>query len=82
HGIGRESILMVRQSDGSVRAFHNVCPHRGNRLVYADRGSVEHFTCSYHGWQYDRGGSVVQVQDPEDFPQGNPCGKLKLAEIP
>lgn len=50
HAIGRESILMVRQADGSVRAFHNVCPHRGNRLVYSERGSVERFTCSYHGW--------------------------------
>ncbi len=82
HAIGRESILMVRQADGSVRAFHNVCPHRGNRLVYSERGSVERFTCSYHGWQFDQAGTVVHVQDEEDFPLGNPCGKLTLAEIP
>ena len=33
HNFGRESIIMVKQSDGSVKAFFNVCPHRGNRLV-------------------------------------------------
>ena len=82
HQLGRDSILMVRQADGSVKAFHNVCPHRGNRLVYTDRGTIERFTCTYHGWQFDHGGTVVHVQDPEDFPQGNPCGKLGLSEIP
>ena len=82
HQLGRESILMVRQADGAVRAFHNVCPHRGNRLVYSDHGSVDRFTCTYHGWQFDHQGSVVQVQDEDDFPQGNPCGKLTLSEIP
>jgi phenylpropionate dioxygenase-like ring-hydroxylating dioxygenase large terminal subunit len=82
HQLGRESILMVRQSDGSVKAFHNVCVHRGNRLVYADHGSADRFTCTYHGWQYDHGGNLVHVQDEDDFPQGNPCGKLSLPEIP
>src|SRR5689334_15539997 len=33
--IGRESILIVRQEDGGIKAFYNVCPHRGNRLVLA-----------------------------------------------
>ena len=82
HQLGRESILMVRQADGGVKAFHNVCPHRGNRLVYADHGSVDRFTCTYHGWEFEHGGAVVHVQDAEDFPQGNPCGKLTLSEIP
>ena len=39
HEIGREFILMVRQEDNSIKAFHNVCPHRGNRLVHNDNGS-------------------------------------------
>ncbi len=81
HALGRESILMVRQGDGSVRAFHNVCPHRGNRLVYVEEGSLERFTCTYHGWTFDHGGSLIHVQDPDDFPQGNPCGKVTLSEI-
>ncbi len=82
HPLGRESILMVRQTDGSVKAFHNVCPHRGNRLVHSNIGSVPEFTCTYHGWKFDHGGTLIYAQDEEDFPQGNPCGKLTLSEIP
>lgn len=82
HALGKDSIIMARHTDGKVRAFHNVCPHRGNRLVYTDAGSVDAFTCSYHGWKFTPDGTLVEAQDPDDFPQGNPCGKLGLSEIP
>jgi phenylpropionate dioxygenase-like ring-hydroxylating dioxygenase large terminal subunit len=82
HQLGRDSILMVRQKDGSVKAFHNVCSHRGNRLVHSDIGSVPEFTCTYHGWKYDHAGTLIYAQDEDDFPKGNPCGKLTLSEIP
>lgn len=82
HALGKDSILMARQADGSVKAFHNVCPHRGNRLVYSDAGAVDAFTCIYHGWTFTPDGTLVEAQDPDDFPQGNPCGKLGLSEIP
>lgn len=81
HEIGRESILMVRQEDGSIRAFYNVCQHRGNRLVQVDAGFVKQIICAYHGWAYSWDGVVRSVQDENDFPQGSPCNKLKLAEI-
>ncbi|MEN3976432.1 aromatic ring-hydroxylating dioxygenase subunit alpha [Emcibacter sp. SYSU 3D8] len=82
HQLGKESILMVRQDDGAVKAFFNVCQHRGNRLVYGDDGSADLFTCVYHGWQFARDGELVNVQDPEDFREGNPCGKLNLVGMP
>ncbi|MBI1179299.1 MAG: Rieske 2Fe-2S domain-containing protein [Alphaproteobacteria bacterium] len=82
HGLGRDSILMVRQHDGSVRAFHNVCTHRGNRLVQTEGGSTEKFICSYHGWTFGADGTLIHVQDEEDFPKGNPCGKMNLPQIP
>ncbi len=82
HNIGPESILMVMGEDGQIRAYHNLCLHRGNRLVYAEEAHLPQIVCSYHGWRYDYNGVVQDVQDPEDFPQGNPCGKLKLREIP
>lgn len=82
HQLGRESILMVRQKDLSVKAFHNVCPHRGNRLVYVDSGSSSEFTCTYHGWKFNHEGAVIYAQDEDDFPKGSPCGKLSLSEIP
>jgi len=40
---GHEEILLVRQEDGSVKAFFNVCPHRGNRVCQVDRGSTSSF---------------------------------------
>ena len=82
HHIGRESILMVKEKNNKVKAYHNVCPHRGNRLVHVDSGHVKEFTCTYHGWKFNYSGDLIYAQDEEDFPQGNPCGKVKLSEIP
>lgn len=79
--IGPESILVVRQHDGSVRAFYNVCQHRGNRLVQANWGSQPSFTCQYHGWRWNIDGSLEWVQDEDNFPNGSPCGKLTLNEV-
>lgn len=80
-GIGHESILVARGDDGEVRAFYNVCQHRGNRLVEAEDGSLAAFTCSYHAWRYNLAGEVVSVPDEADFRQGSPCGRLRLPEI-
>jgi len=82
HNFMHESVIMLRQPDGSVRAFFNVCQHRGNRLVNATEGGFSsHMTCPYHGWQWGLDGRLDEVQDPEDFPQGNPVGKLQLKEL-
>ena len=80
--VGPESILMVRQADCSIKAFYNVCQHRGNRLVSEETGNVRRFVCRYHSWAYLTDGTLDYVQDPEDFPEGNPCGKLNLAGLP
>ena len=80
--VGRESILMVRQKDGSIKAFYNVCQHRGQRLVSEPKGHVRRFVCPYHSWAWMPDGELNFVQDPDDFPEGNPCGKLRLAEVP
>ena len=80
--VGAESILMVRQADGSIKAFYNVCQHRGQRLVSEGKGHVRRFICPYHSWAWTTDGQLDFVQDADDFPQGNPCGKLRLAEIP
>src|SRR5262245_20256645 len=61
HDIGRESVVMVRQADGAVKAFYNACRHRGNRLVFTDAGGAPTITCSYHGWKYAPDGSLAFV---------------------
>ena len=79
--IGQESILMIRQSDGEIKAFYNVCQHRGSRLVNNNEGKTEIFTCPYHSWKWAHDGTLLSVQDPEDFLKGNPCESLTLTEI-
>ena len=74
--IGKESVLLVRQPDGGVAAFPNVCLHRGNRLRPEGRGSAEAFRCMYHHWTYDLGGRLTHVPDLGTFPQGAPPGHL------
>jgi phenylpropionate dioxygenase-like ring-hydroxylating dioxygenase large terminal subunit len=75
--IGKESILIVRQEDGSVRAFYNVCLHRGNRLRPTGIGKAESFVCAYHHWEYGYDGSIAKIPDTETFRQGVPCAGLK-----
>ncbi len=77
-GIGRESILIVRQRDGGVRAFYNVCQHRGNRLALEGLGSVrDSFRCAYHHWEYGLDGAITRIPDLGTFPQGAPpCGRI------
>jgi phenylpropionate dioxygenase-like ring-hydroxylating dioxygenase large terminal subunit len=70
--IGRESVLLVRQADLSVRAFYNVCLHRGNKLRPEGRGNVENFRCMYHHWTYGLDGAIERIPDLDTFPQGAP----------
>src|SRR3546814_9449782 len=51
-----DSIIVTRGEDEEIRAFHNVCPHRGRRLV-GRNGSTREFICGYHGWRWNLDGS-------------------------
>lgn len=65
--ICKTSLLVVRGIDGNIRAFHNMCSHRGNQLVWNARGSCRAFTCKFHGWTYALDGKLRQVTDEESF---------------
>lgn len=80
HDFMNESVFCVRQEDGSIKAFYNSCRHRGMKLV-RDSAAAENFQCPYHGWIWGKDGVLNFAQDADDFPQGNPCGKLKLKEL-
>jgi phenylpropionate dioxygenase-like ring-hydroxylating dioxygenase large terminal subunit len=79
--IGKESILIVRQKDGGVRAFYNVCLHRGNRLRPEGASSADSFKCQYHHWDYELDGSFKRIPDLDTFPQGAPPCR-GLTELP
>ena len=57
--IGSDSILIVRDDDLTVRAFHNVCRHRGARLRPAGHGIVGNLVCPYHQWTYNLRGELI-----------------------
>lgn len=56
-----DSIIVSRGADGVVRAFLNVCRHRGMQVCRAEMGNTKRFTCPYHGWLYDNEGALVSV---------------------
>lgn len=69
----RASVLVTRDMDGDVHAFHNVCRHRGNKLVWADTptrecsGNARQFVCKYHGWRYGLDGGCTYVHQADQF---------------
>jgi phenylpropionate dioxygenase-like ring-hydroxylating dioxygenase large terminal subunit len=71
--IRHEQIVVVRQDDESIKAFYNVCPHRGNRLAHTDFGSVANFTCSFHSWQFRLNGELKTITDEETFREEVVC---------
>ncbi|SFL33805.1 aromatic ring-hydroxylating oxygenase subunit alpha [Methylobacterium pseudosasicola] len=60
--IGRTSVAIVRDDDGAVRAFHNVCRHRGARLVHEEKSTVGNLVCRYHSWTYDLTGALIHAE--------------------
>lgn len=62
-----ETIVVTRRRDGGVSGFHNVCQHRGARIVSEPSGCARRFSCRWHNWVYDLKGKVVGVPDREDF---------------
>lgn len=63
----KASVLLVRCTDGRIRAFHNICRHRGNQLAVDCRGSAKGFACRFHGWTYDLEGRLAHVPDEEIY---------------
>ncbi len=61
-------IVLTRDDDGIVRAFANVCAHRGAQVAADARGCHRRLTCPYHAWSYDLAGSLVAVPDETAFP--------------
>ena len=54
-------LLLTRDGRGGVRAFLNVCRHRGTRLVDAPSGRRRRFTCPYHAWTWDNRGALEHI---------------------
>ena len=79
--VARESVVVLRQESGGIRAFHNVCMHRGNRLLEPGMGRVRGLTCLFHAWRYGIDGQLEEALDESTFSQGCPRDSLSLRGV-
>ncbi|RCW81561.1 aromatic ring-hydroxylating oxygenase subunit alpha [Phyllobacterium bourgognense] len=76
-----ERALVVRGKDGEIRAFHNICRHRGSRVVTDNKGTCNNaLVCPFHGWVYNLDGTLRGASRPRSFPEmdKNEFGLLPL----
>ncbi len=73
---GPYSVLVVRGDDGELRAFQNVCRHRGNSLCTGAGSELRELKCGYHGWTWDLSGALKRVPNRKGF------GALRMSEYP
>ncbi len=62
-----DPLIVVRGRDGALRAFHNVCRHRGTAVAEDPCGKVVRFQCPYHAWIYDLDGSLIRAKHTDDL---------------
>jgi phenylpropionate dioxygenase-like ring-hydroxylating dioxygenase large terminal subunit len=79
--IGAENLLIARGIDGTLRAMHNACTHRGTRLVTEPLGSLRKVVCPYHAWAYGLDGTLQGVPGAARFSNGVPKDKLALKAV-
>ncbi len=82
-----DSIVVVRTAPDRIAAYHNVCPHRGRRLVDTPRGarnacgSKKQFICGFHGFRYNLEGECVHVFEKEDWKGALTPQRTRLGEV-
>jgi choline monooxygenase len=79
--VGFEPILVVRGHDGELRAFHNVCRHRGTTLLTETGTCGKSIICPYHGWNYALDGRLTGVPFRAGFPDEVPVDRLGLKPV-
>lgn len=57
--IGAYPVVIVRDAQGGIRAFHNSCRHRGSRICAAEKGTAAKLVCPYHQWTYELDGRLL-----------------------
>jgi phenylpropionate dioxygenase-like ring-hydroxylating dioxygenase large terminal subunit len=80
--LGLRPIILLRDSQGKVRAQFNRCTHRGTTLCRKERGSARMFTCPYHGWSYLNSGKLRAVPWPDGYACDFKEAKFNVAQVP
>ena len=82
-----DSVIIVRSTPDTISAYHNVCSHRGRRLVdtppgaHEARGQARQFICGFHGWRYDLDGKNTFAAERQDWPCGLTEESTKLRGV-
>jgi phenylpropionate dioxygenase-like ring-hydroxylating dioxygenase large terminal subunit len=82
-----DSILVVRTAPDKINAYHNVCQHRGRRLVDTPKGSInacgntKQFVCGFHGWRWNLQGENIYVLDKDDWKGALTDERIKLKQV-
>lgn len=76
----KTSILLTRDRNGQIRGFHNICRHRGNKLIRSGTGTKTSFACEFHGWSFAASGDLIAVPDESQF-RDLDKGKLGLLAV-
>ena len=79
--MGREPVVVARKDDGGIGVLVNRCAHRGAMVCAEGRGNAERFVCPYHGWSYDRAGTLQAVPFGTGYEKGN-LSELRLKAVP
>ena len=81
--IGAYPVIVTRGADGMVRAFHNVCRHRGQRLCNKPSGQTPKLVCPYHQWTYEHDGKLLYARDMQESfdPAEHGLKKLHAVDI-
>lgn len=77
--VDSDSVIITRGDDGAVKAFHNVCRHRGSLVCTEPEGHVHRFICPYHQWAYGRDGRLITWRGMQD---GLDKSQLGLRTVP
>jgi phenylpropionate dioxygenase-like ring-hydroxylating dioxygenase large terminal subunit len=67
--MGENPIILCRGANGKIRAFLNMCRHRGNRVCRLDKGNALNFSCTYHGWTFSNEGALVGLPMAQNYAQ-------------
>jgi phenylpropionate dioxygenase-like ring-hydroxylating dioxygenase large terminal subunit len=77
-----ESAIIVRNQNGELNGFANVCRHRGSLVCLLENGNTDKFSCPYHGWMYDLDGKLFAARNmPDDFDMGSRPLKRVSVEV-
>ena len=71
--VAGESVVVVRGGDDTLRAFHNVCRHRGSTILEEPCGRIARFQCPYHAWTYDLEGVLQRAKHTDDLEDFEPA---------